>query len=330
MGFRKVIAVTCQILFPNQDGVVGLCFRIPFGVDDGVPIQIAFKDKRSLVIDISVPSAKLVTVAIEVVDIGNVVLQQVARLSGHVGLEEFRSGVGGARLDFVKRQPVAESQIFHKGDVPFYGDGVTVIINFAFLSPCHYVCVTIHNQPALKIRVVVLRHIRLVDNVLLLGGIVTRVEHVINTNHYMKIPWIAVIDVVASQPHGIEHHGVLKVVEVCGVLETAIDGVADTINGHAVAQTSGIVLMQGPSEELHTRPEIAGTGRVDDITQRVLKSVAPFHQYGEGVLNDCVRVVGEIVIMPCPDEGDHQAVSAAGDAHHIHGEVLGPEGDGVV
>ena len=153
VGSRKVVAVAVQILTPDHDGIVGGIVGDPFGVNDGVLVQITFERELLGASGVGIPSSKFVAVPGRVVGFGTG--ERVADKTFYIiGYEEFGCGVGCARTVFVECQPVAVGKIFHKGDVAREVDNRAVGV-YAVFTPVRFqnVAVAFHQTPSQEIRV---------------------------------------------------------------------------------------------------------------------------------------------------------------------------------
>ena len=284
-GFREVIAVSSHILPPNDNRIVSLLFGHPFGVDNGVLIEVAFEHKGSVESGVGVPTAEVIAVSGRGVGLG--FRQCVAGGADVVRFKEFRGSVAGAFAVFVEYQPIAVGQLLHKGDRTLDFDGGSVRVDVVRQCSFHNVGVALPEVPALEIGIGFGGDIRFVDNVVLHGIVVEEVKHLVNANDDIGVAQASVVDGVGLQQHGVEHHGVAQVFgDFLAVFEAVIDELAHHIDGHTALGGRGVIPALRPSEEIRSLGDVTRVGRIHETGHEfaVVDGVGAFHQHAEGVV----------------------------------------------
>ena len=152
-GLFKIISITCNILFPDDNGVGGGCVGNPLGVNGGVVRNLVSKRKLIAIGTgrIGVPTAERVTETSHFA-IGH-------RSLGHLsGTQELRCVVFAALAVLVKHQPVAFRGVYAKHHITRNGNRGAVFVCSTF-CPTRNVATTRIGLPAQKGVVVVLRDI---------------------------------------------------------------------------------------------------------------------------------------------------------------------------
>ena len=259
---REIVNITARnILFPDDDGVVGSCVRIPFCVNISVGVQLitenescpsgvpSFCSWRT-----KIPSVKGVTVATH---------NQCGFHRGLACPHKVGSLVGCSLTVLVVDQPVTFGDVNLEHHIATYCNAGAVGVNTAIVRMSNDISPIGRRVdfPSFEVVVVVIGCVRYIHRVTHRGCCrIGTVKHRPFGCNYGSL-LVEICHVVALEQHGVEVH----LGAVCNsTVQSGLDGSAHLINGHTAACVSdSIGVALPPAFARHAGSRCAHSGVID-------------------------------------------------------------------